>query len=286
MVSHSMAGVDGLEVSYLEAGDIRDPLMVLLHGFPDSPDSWADTADWFGERGYHVVAPWLRGYAPTDVPADGNYQGGAYVRDVIRLHDVLGGDHRAVLVGHDIGAAIAYGAASAAADRWSRVVTISVPPLPLLTQMMLDYVQLRRSWYTFFFQHPAAEAIVAAGDFAFIEHLWAEWSPGLHHDEALHAAKKALSAPGRVGAALGWYRAGFHPETNRPELGVEQAALSETPKQPWLYLHGESDGCIGSDAVWLVGHGVTVNDAGHFPHLEAPAAVRESIATFLRESTG
>ncbi len=272
-----------VELSYLQAGPPDGPLAVLLHGFPDTAASWGDTLQLLGGLGYHAVAPWLRGYAPSSLPADGAHQGGAHVRDVARLHRALGGDHRAVLIGHDIGAAIAYGAAALDPDRWSRVITVSVPPADALQQMMSTYSQLRRSWYIFLFQHPGAEALVAADDLAFLDRLWADWSPGFAHPDAIASAKAALREPAHLSAALGWYRTALHPETHRSELSTEQAALAAAPAQPWLYLHGEFDGCVGVEAAGLV-NGVVVPGAGHFPHLEVPDLFHKYLRQFLAET--
>ena len=77
------ATVRGNETAYLEWGS-DGPLALLLHGFPDTPRSFDAVAQALAAQGFRVVAPWLRGYAPTAVPADGCYQGGAYVADVLR----------------------------------------------------------------------------------------------------------------------------------------------------------------------------------------------------------
>lgn len=272
MSTQRTTDLDGLAVAYLEEGPQDGPLALLLHGFPDTPRTWRHVAPALAEAGYHVVAPWLRGYAPTAVPADGCYQGGAYVRDALRLAEALGGDELGLLVGHDIGAAVAYGVAAVEPARWSHVVTLSVPPLPVLGQLMADYDQLKRSWYTFAFQHPAAETLVSLGDLAFLDRLWQDWSPTVD-EPALAAAKDALRAPGALAAALGWYRAGMHPELDDPAYAAEQAALASTPTQPWLYLHGELDGCVGAAAAALVPQAVVVDGAGHFPQLDRPDAV-------------
>ncbi|MET8796868.1 alpha/beta hydrolase [Nocardia sp. NPDC004568] len=281
MATRQSINLPGLTTACLEAGPADGPLAMVLHGFPDSPDSWSDILDALGDSGYRAVAPWLRGYAPTQIPADELYQGGAYVRDIDRLHQALGADYRAVLIGHDIGAAIAYGAAAFDPAKWARIVTISVPPATVLAQMMSSYTQLRRSWYTFLFQHPAAEAILAADNGVFLDRLWAEWSPGFAHTAAVAAAKRALPDPAHLTAALGWYRAGFHPELNDPGLIAEQQTLAATPTQPWLYLHGEHDQCVGAEAAEATAHSTVITGAGHFPHLEQPEAFRRHLMEFI-----
>src|SRR5690606_35104397 len=93
---------NGLSFGYLAAGG-EGPLALCLHGFPDSAHTWRHLLPELAAAGYRAVAPFLRGYAPTAVPADGYYQSGAVATDANALHDALGGDGDAVLIGHDWG---------------------------------------------------------------------------------------------------------------------------------------------------------------------------------------
>src|SRR5437763_9027559 len=157
---------NGLEFGLLEAGS--GPLALCLHGFPDSADTWRHLLPALAGAGFHAVAPFMRGYAPTAVPADGNYQLGALAADAVALHEVLGGDGNAVLIGHDWGAEAAYGAAAHAPDRWRRLVTLAVPPAALDEVLFSDYEQLKRFFYLFMFRDLAgyAETAVARDDLA------------------------------------------------------------------------------------------------------------------------
>jgi pimeloyl-ACP methyl ester carboxylesterase len=139
-----------LEFGLLEAGS--GPLALCLHGFPDTAHTWERLLPVLAGAGFHAVAPFMRGYAPSAVPADGAYQVGALVADAVALHQVLDGDGDAVLVGHDWGAEAAYGAAAYAPDRWRRVVTLAVPPAALDPVLLGDYEQLKRFWYMFMFR--------------------------------------------------------------------------------------------------------------------------------------
>src|SRR3954447_9433906 len=89
------------------------PLVVLLHGFPDTPAGWAPAATTLNRSGYRTVVPYLRGYHPDTIVPDRGYSGDEIAADAVRLLDAVGAD-RAVLVGHDWGAAIAYRAAELA----------------------------------------------------------------------------------------------------------------------------------------------------------------------------
>jgi pimeloyl-ACP methyl ester carboxylesterase len=278
---------NGLQFAYLTAG--QGPLALCLHGFPDSAHTWEGLLPGLAERGFRAVAPWMRGYAPTDVPSDGRYQGGALVADAIALHDALEADGQAVIIGHDWGAFAAYGAGAYAPERWRRVVAMAIPPLALTAQALFDYDQLSRFWYQFFFNHPLAEQVVAGDDLAFIDRLWADWSPGFEPGDRLEQAKAALRPEGHLTAALGYYRALHDPTRHDPALAeLQQGLLAPTP-QPTLYLHGQNDGCVlaslGEGAEKFLGPGsrrVLVPDTGHFLHLEAPDAVIPAILEFIQ----
>src|SRR5262249_25530521 len=121
---------------------------------------WRALGPFLAARGWHVVAPYTRGYAPTDLARDGCYQLGALARDAVRLHEALGGDERAVLIGHDWGAETAPVAAVAAPERCRRLVSIAYAPGFLLCQFSslsgvlasgpLLVRQLVRNWYMYF----------------------------------------------------------------------------------------------------------------------------------------
>jgi pimeloyl-ACP methyl ester carboxylesterase len=114
-----------VDFGVLELG--AGPLALCLHGFPDSAQTWRYLLPALAGAGFHAVAPFMRGYAPTAIPDDGCYGMGALVADALALHAELGGDDQAVVIGHDWGAEAAYGAAAFASDHWRRVVTLSVP---------------------------------------------------------------------------------------------------------------------------------------------------------------
>lgn len=279
---------NGIEHAYLACGD-AGPLALCLHGFPDSAWTWRYLLPALADAGYRAVAPWLRGYAPTDLDPEGRYQNGAAVADALALHEALGGDGSAVLVGHDWGARIATGAAAYDPDRWSRFVTAAVPPAGVLAQAFLTYHQLRRSWYMFFFQHPLSDVAVSMNDMEFIDHLWADWSPGYMAAGDLGHVKDSLRDPERLAAALAAYRSTIGGVGQVPELQAHEDAISQTPPQPHLYLHGLDDGCIGSELARSAeefmpvpgSRAVIVDGTGHFLHVEAPDVVNAHILGFL-----
>jgi len=275
------------EFAYLAMGD-RGPLALCLHGFPDTAHTWRQLLPALPETGYRAVAPFMRGYAPSSVAADGVYQAGALVHDANQLHEALGGNGDAVIIGHDWGAVATHGAATLEAGRWRRVVTMAVPPGPVMAGALLaDVDQLKRSWYMFFLLHPLADLIVPANDFAFIERLWADWSPGYDASVDLAHMRESLADAENLHAAIGYYRATLGDGPRDSRFAAAQEATQQIPSQPTLYLHGRNDGCVGVDLVANADslypeHVVThvIDDAGHFLHLEQPAKVNRLITNF------
>src|SRR5882724_13682590 len=96
-----------LTFHYLEAGS--GPLVLCLHGFPDHARSFRHQLPVLAKAGFRAVAPYLRGYAPTDVPANGPYQSAALAKDTVALLDALSPKEPATVFGHDWGALAAYG---------------------------------------------------------------------------------------------------------------------------------------------------------------------------------
>jgi pimeloyl-ACP methyl ester carboxylesterase len=278
---------NGVEFRVLSCGD--GPLALCFHGFPDSAHTWRHLLVELAGAGYRAVAPFQRGYAPTEVPADGLYQSGALSMDAIGLHEALGGGSDAVLIGHDWGAPTVYGAAAHEPDRWRAVVSMAVPPGGALGAAFLTNLsQVKRSWYMFLFQHPLADLLVSANDLAFVDMLWSDWSPGFDAAAELELLKPSLRDAANLQAALGYYRARLGEGKKDPALDGVQAATEQVPPQPLLYLHGADDGCIGVEvaeaARGMVPDTVTVHivdGAGHFLHLERPAEVNRRVVEFL-----
>jgi pimeloyl-ACP methyl ester carboxylesterase len=279
-IGRRRVSTSALEFELLEAGS--GPLALCLHGFPDTAHSWRHLLPVLADAGFHSVAPFMRGYHPTEIPKDGQYRLDSLVGDVNELHEALGGDSEAVLIGHDWGAVAAYAAAPGAGGRWRRLVTLAIPPLELNPLLFSDYAQIKRFFYMFVFQVPFAEELVAAGDMAFIARLWEDWSPGYDPSEDLVWVRESLARRENLSAALGYYRALF-----AALQGGGLAPLGQA-EQPTLYVHGARDGCVGlelvRDAEQYLAPGsrmIVLKEAGHFLHLEQPDDVARLILEFV-----
>jgi len=279
---------NGVDFAYLAEGPEDGPLALCLHGFPDTAHSWRYLLPRLAAAGYRAVAPFQRGYAPTSVPEDGRYDTGTLALDACALHQALGGTDQAVLIGHDWGGFAAYGAAAHQPDRWRRVVTAAVAPQASMAAGFFSFDQLKRSWYVFFFQTALAEYAVGLDDLAFIDRLWADWSPG--YDGAADAAlvKEALRDPDHLTAAISYYRSMFAGPPEDPEAAAAQAASGTVGPQPTLYLHGADDGCMGLDTIGPVtdflspgSSMVVIEGAGHFLQVEKPDEFNDHVLRFL-----
>jgi len=279
---------NSIDFTYFECGS--GPLALCLHGFPDSAHSWRHLLPALADAGFHAVAPFMRGYAPTSVAPNGAYQSAALSTDANALHTALGGTSDAVIIGHDWGAPAVYGAAILAPENWKKVVGMAVPPWGALgTAFVSNLKQLQLSWYMFFFQHALSDFLVSANNFAFIDMLWAQWSPGFEDATSLAQAKACLTDPANLQAALGYYRATLGAGFRDPELKDAQNLIqSETPTQQVLYLHGRNDGCIGIEVADFAASNAPsnarveiVDNAGHFMQLEQPVVVNKLIIDWV-----
>ncbi len=286
---------NGLQFSALEgarprAGDVR-PIALCLHGFPDHNRSFRDQIPALHEAGYRVVAPMLRGYEPSSQPVDDDYHVIRMVEDVLGWIEHLGA-LRVHLIGHDWGAVIGYQVAALAPERLLSLTTIAVPHLRRLGQGLLQVPrQLQNSWYTLFFQlRGVAELAVRRDDFALLEKLWRDWSPGWSPPaEEMRLLKRTFRQPGVLKAALRYYRAAFDPISR---AAARSRALAFAPiGVPTLAITGETDGCIDTRLFDEVMRGTDfprglkvrrVRGAGHFVHQERPEEVNALVLEWLR----
>ena len=167
-----------LEFGYLADGPADGPLALCLHGFPDSAWTWRHLLPALAGAGYRAVAPFLRGYAPDRGagrrPLPGPALGprreqparGARRRRRRRPHRPRLGRHRRLP-----------GGVAPSPTAGAKVVTMAVPP-GIAMGGFLAYDQIKRSFYMWFFQLPLADMVVPVNDMAFIDRLWADWSPG------------------------------------------------------------------------------------------------------------
>jgi pimeloyl-ACP methyl ester carboxylesterase len=290
-LAHGRVQANGVSFTYLEAG--RGPLALCLHGFPDNAHTYDRLLPELAAAGFHAVAPFMRGYAPTSPAPDGRYQSVLLAQDAVALIDALGGG-RAFVVGHDWGASAAYGAAALAPERVTRLVTIGAAhPAAVRGKLANSYERHKGIWHAYFFQMPFAEQVVAADDFAYIEQWWRDASPEFDPAPVIERIKATFREPGVVTAALGYYRHTFHPANRDPALAPLQERMSAPTPVPTLSLHGTRDrpgrleAFEAMDDLFLKGlEKVIVPGTGHFMHVERPDEVNRRIVAFFHAAKG
>lgn len=290
--------IDGATVKTLKANGLsftayemgQGPLVLLLHGFPDTPHTFHLMMPALAKAGYRAVAITTRGYEPSSQPADGDYGLAALADDMVGWIDALG-ERTAHVVGHDWGANIAFAGASKAPERVRSLTVLAVPHAAgFATVGLKSWEQLRRSWYIFFFQwRGVADYVVERNDWAFLKMLWRRWSLGWNVPSAnIDAMTAVFAQPGVKAGALGYYRAAF--DRKAPRYAEGGALFAKPIEVPTLGLTGERDRCISADifeasmlpALFAKGVGVKrIAEAGHFLHLEQPADVNAALIEFL-----
>lgn len=122
---------NGLKHRVALSGPDFGPLVLLVHGFPESWYSWRHQMRALGEAGYRVAAPDVRGYGGTDKPSEiAAYAIEPLAADVAAIAGALSPEAPAVIAGHDWGAPIAWTSALAHPDRFRAVCGMSVPHIP------------------------------------------------------------------------------------------------------------------------------------------------------------
>ncbi len=159
-ITHRTIKTNGINMHIAEAGE--GPLVLLLHGWPESWYSWRHQLPALAAAGYHAVAPDVRGYGQSDKPQPIEaYSMKNMLADYLGILDVLG-EKTAVVVGHDWGGPMAWDSAALHPDRYRAVVGMSVPHLgrgPMPPTQMLKAVFQDNWFYILYFQEPGvAEA--------------------------------------------------------------------------------------------------------------------------------
>jgi pimeloyl-ACP methyl ester carboxylesterase len=253
--------------------------VVLLHGFPECWWTWRHQLTALARAGFWAVAPDLRGYNESDKPEGvAAYEIEKLTGDVAGLIRALG-RQRAIVVGHDWGAMVAWAFAQEHGSMLERLVILNVPHLRVMLKGLLRPSQLKKSWYIFFFQLPRIpERWLAKGDFAALRRTFR--ADGLSGEEAEHFID-ALRVPGALSSAIHYYRAvARRTLTGRPPR-------AKTIDRPVLVIWGDQDRALESRLAEppkrFVPNARVVHlpDATHWVQNNEPETVSRLIVDFL-----
>jgi pimeloyl-ACP methyl ester carboxylesterase len=266
---------NGLRFSYLEQGE--GPLVLLLHGFPDTAYTWDRTLPALAAAGYRAVAPFTRGYFPTEIPADGVYDSDTLGKDALALIEALGAK-TAVVIGHDWGASAAYAAAALGPARVRLLVTIAVPhptsikPTPRLAWRLRHFIPLARK--------TAAER-ARRDDFAYIDELVRRWSPAWKDIPPQETArvKAAFREPGCLEAACAYYRSNGVKLTPSFKLPITVPTISFAGLHDMIAprTYEKARHCFKAS------YEVVQVPGGHFMHREHPEEFIDELVRHLRD---
>lgn len=274
---------NGVHFTYLEWGKPDGPLVLCLHGFPDTPETWKTLGPVLGRAGYRVVAPYTRGYYPTDLPARDDEGAATLGQDAIALIQALGAE-KAVVIGHDWGALAAYAANSIAPQRISRLVLVAIPhPSALAPSAVLG-----KASHFLTLPLPGAVGAFEANDVSGVDRILRKWSPNWHPTpETLDAIKRPFRHPGGTDAILGYYRA-FARDQLQVAMGQAEPFKFTSVAQPALVVYGDADGALDpaffdKSRPYFTGPytALSFHGAGHFPQSEDPGRFAEAVKAFL-----
>lgn len=253
---------NALSFAYLSEGS--GPLVLLLHGFPDTAHSWDQVMPAVAAAGFRVVAPFMRGYHPTAIPADGDYRTDTLGRDVLALIEALG-EESAIVVGHDWGASAAYAAAALGPERVKLLVAMGIPhprsvkPSPKIAWTVRHFLTLRGK---------GAAAKIRANDYALVDKLWHRWSPAWKNIPASETAqvKQAFAQAGCAEAACAYYStiALKLPPWQYLPIKVPTVAFAGEHDNIAPRLYEKARHCFTSS------YEVVIVPGGHFMHREHP----------------
>jgi pimeloyl-ACP methyl ester carboxylesterase len=272
--------VGDLEFAATVAGPADGPVVLLLHGFPQTSRCWRHQIPALAEAGYRVIAPDQRGYSPGARPdAVTDYAIGHLMADALAFIDWAGAD-RAHIVGHDWGATVAWQVAARHGERLRSVTPISVPHPLAYTAALHDPAsdQGDRSWYFEWFTSPEAEGQFLADDAAQLRAVYT--ATGLSEHEA-DAYVAELGTPEALGAALNWYRAS----------GIELLDGLGPVTVPTMHIWSTDDPALGPEGAYATGDHVdgpyrfeVLEGVGHWIPELAPEACTALLLDHLAQA--
>jgi pimeloyl-ACP methyl ester carboxylesterase len=223
------------------AGDPSHPLVILMHGFPETNHMWITLMKTLSEKGYFCVAPNMRGYSPGARPKGKNqYRVDMLQEDIDQMRTIYQKE-KFHLVGHDWGAAVGW---KYVHDHPNNILSwsgLSVPHLQSFGHAIThDQVQHKMSAYIRRFQLPwLPEMQIRKNDFAIFKKFWKYSS-----EEEMQDYLGVFRQKGALTAALNYYR-GNYPLLK--QAGSQQMLGEITV--PTLFIWGEKDIAISAAAV-------------------------------------
>jgi len=255
--------INGIALHVVLAGPPNGRPLIFLHGFPEFWFAWRSQIDHFTSLGYRVIVPDQRGYNLSDKPRGiASYSIDLLARDVVGVLDAVT-DSKAIVVGHDWGATVAWYLAAQYSERVIRIAMLSVPhPRVFMKNLMTNPAQLRRSWYVLFFQLPwLPEVMLRRRNWGLLVRALRHTAPpGVFSDSDIQRYKESWARKGALTAMLNWYRATLLCPS---KLALDPKA--SRVKLPALLIWGKNDQFLGEA---MARESLHYCDDGHLEILE------------------
>lgn len=264
----------------VDAGPPGGPVVILLHGFPQTSSSWDAVIPKLTARGYRCLAPNQRGYSPGARPTRRrDYRASELVDDVRALIDASGAQ-RVHLVGHDFGALVVWFAATQLRDRLITVSTLSTPhPIGGFAALMTS-AQVVLSWYIYFFQLPYLPERFFIGRRGVAPRLSKFLRAHGQTSEFAERDTRVMAAPGAFTAAVHWYRA--------MPLNRFVRVMRTKITVPTMHVYSDGDSFLSPKGALARGRGVrgeyrweVIHGASHWMPDEALDAVADLLLEWL-----
>jgi pimeloyl-ACP methyl ester carboxylesterase len=276
--SQHMVEANGLRFRTMVDGPVTGELIILLHGFPEGAESWLRQIDALAKAGCLAVAPDTRGYGMTDAPeAVEAYRIDHLVEDVSGLIKAFGRT-QAHVAGHDWGALVAWYFASRHPDATRTLTVLSVGhPAALAAATAEDKDQQDRSRYVgLFLLEGKAEQVLSEENYRRLRAMFSEALP----KSVIETFVKSVSRPGRLTAALNYYRANLSRDKAWGSLAPDEVKVSA----PTTLMWGDQDPALGRRSAEATADHMTgdyrlvvLEGAGHWLQFERPDDVSRTM---------
>jgi pimeloyl-ACP methyl ester carboxylesterase len=274
---------NGLEFAYLEMGT-GEPVF-CFHGYPDTAHTWIPTMRVLAKNGYRAIAPFTRGYYPTEIPADGDYSAVELGKDVFALIASFGYE-RAKVIGHDWGAMATYSAANQNPTAISKMITVAIPHPRALKPTLgglwksRHFIGYQIRWFVLWRHRRSVTEQIAT--------IFKRWSPDWDFDYPdVDPIAYALSQPGRIEAALGYYWSFVADQRGERNKRLRKAVFQKTEIST-LCIVGANDGALDPSQMLNTPSAFTgsyryevLPGCGHFLHREKPDEFHRLVLDFL-----
>ena len=269
---------DGFTFEVTDSGSSSDDVIVVLHGFPESRESWREVTPHLVKAGYRVLAPNQRGYSRGARPKERRaYTLDKLARDIIALADAAGAE-RFHVVGHDWGGGVAWELAANHGPRVATMTSLATPHPKALTKAMRTSSQGLKSWYMGMFQLPALPEL---GFTRLPGRMRKQLVGSGLREDYVDEYLKLLAEPGAARGALNWYRAA--PLSVRAPMGDVLV--------PAMYVYGTGDFALGRKAADMTAEFVTgpyryeiLEGVSHWIPEEVPQVVAELVLDHIKSS--